>query len=375
MILGLPGTSRAPEPNEAQLLHPLTEKHTMQFIITITSIILFTATGASLAYTLNLPVQTGLAAGLALGVMPPLMNLLPGKAAAIRGTEWLNLFLLAGISAVVSYRILIPLLNTEEIVNVTKYLPLLLSTVALYVYYLLLNRASAIAGNPNLIRRLSLLFSGPPMVTAFVTSVTVSTYLLLTMHYLRLNHPAWEFYADKFLDRGIIPPITVLLFSWGLLMLANKYWILARERRLLNSERKFDRSALMQAYYQNLKERGNASPQTYFDLVWKKSAEFYIVPRYINWAIPILGFIGTVLGISLAAEGIQRIIGKHQGLTQLSSDLGQAITPLGIAFDTTLIALSLSVVLTLTQTLLQRWEDNLLIDYENRIRRLPLSSL
>ncbi len=346
----------------------------MQFIITITSLILFGTAVASLAYTLNLPVQTGLATGLALGLMPPLMNLLPGKAAAIRIAEWLNLALLIVISAAVSSRILFPLLNAET-VDIIQNLPLLLSTVALYVYYLLLNRTAISVRNPTLMGKLVLLFSGPPMVIAFVMSVTVSTYLLLIMHYLRLNYPGWEFYADKFLDRGIIPPITVLLFFWGLLMLINKFWILSRERRFLNSERKRKRSVLMQTYFQNLQEQGQSSPQTYLDLVWKKSSEFYIVPRYINWAIPILGFIGTVLGISLAAEGIQRIIGKHQGLTQLSSDLGQAITPLGIAFDTTLIALSLSVVLTLAQTMLQRWEDNLLIDYEHRIRKLPLSNL
>ena len=111
---------------------------------------------------------------------------------------------------------------------------------------------------------------------------------------------------------------------------------------------------------------GQAAP--YLDMLWKKSAEFYIIPRYINWAIPILGFIGTVLGISLAAEGIQRIISSSQGLGQLSTELGAAITPLGIAFDTTLIALSLSVVLVLLQTTLQRWEDGILIEYENRIR-------
>ncbi len=346
----------------------------MQLIITIASLILFGTAGASLAYTLNLPVQNGLAAGLAVGLMPPLMNLAPGRVAAIRTAEWLNLTLLIVISATVSYRILLPLLSAET-VGVKQNLPLLLSTVALYVFYLLLNRISITARNPMLINKLAMLLSGPPMMIAFVMSVTVSTYLLLVMHYLRLNHAGWEFYADKFLDRGIIPPITVLLFFWGLLMLTNKFWILWRERRFLNSEQKRARSVLMQAYYQNLQEQGTASPQAYLDLVWKKSLEFYILPRYINWAIPILGFIGTVLGISLAAEGIQRIIGKHQGLTQLSSDLGQAITPLGIAFDTTLIALSLSIVLALAQTLLQRWEDNLLIDYENRIRKMPLSNL
>ena len=346
----------------------------MQFIITITSLILFATASASLAHTLNVPVQFGLAVGLALGLVPPLMNLLPGKAAAVATAEWINLFLLIIISVAVSYKILLPLLGDAQI-DAERNLPLLLSTIALYVYYLLLSRASITVRNPTLISKLTLMLSGPPMVIAFVMAVTVSTYLLLVMHYLNLNYEGWEFYTVKFLDRGIIPPLTVLLFFWGLLMLINKFWVLWRERGLLRSDNKRNRSVLMQAYYQNLQEQGDTSPQTYFDLIWRKSAEFYIVPRYINWAIPILGFIGTVLGISLAAEGIQRIIGKHQGLTQLSSDLGQAITPLGIAFDTTLIALSLSVVLTLAQTMLQRWEDHLLIEYENRIRKIPLSNL
>jgi len=95
-----------------------------------------------------------------------------------------------------------------------------------------------------------------------------------------------------------------------------------------------------------------------------------VVPRYINWAIPILGFIGTVLGISLAADGIQTIIGSRGSLSDLSSELGKAIAPLGIAFDTTLIALSLSVFLTLLQTALQRFEDNVLVDCEARLRTI-----
>ena len=274
----------------------------------------------------------------------------------------------------VSYLILFPLLNAEP-VDVRQNLPLLLSTVALYIYYLLLSRTLVGARNMTLPNKLTLLFSGPTMMIAFIMSVTLSTYLLLAMHYMQLNHEGWTFLTDKFLKRGIIPPITLFLFFWGLLMLANKFWILWRERQTLDATDGRKKSVLMQTYYQNLQEQGETSPQIYLDLVWKKSAEFYIIPRYVNWAIPILGFIGTVLGISLAAEGIQRIISKNQGLTQLSSDLGQAITPLGIAFDTTLIALSLSVVLTLVQTLLQRWEDNLLIDYESRIRKMPISNL
>ena len=346
----------------------------MLFMTIIAPPVLFGITGASLAYALAAPVQFGLAAGLALGITPPLTNLSPNKITAVKIAARMNLILLTAISAVVSYLILFPLLNAEP-VSIRENLPLLLSTVALYIYYLLLSRTLVGAQDLTLLNKLTLLFSGPTMMIAFVMSVTVSTYLLLTMHYMQLNHAEWELITDKFLKRGIIPPITVFLFFWGLLMLANKFWVLWRERRTLNAASDRKKSVLMQTYYQNLQEQGEASPQIYLDLVWKKSAEFYIVPRYVNWAIPILGFIGTVLGISLAAEGIQRIISKNQGLTQLSSDLGQAITPLGIAFDTTLIALSLSVVLTLVQTLLQRWEDNLLIDYESRIRKMPISNL
>ena len=67
--------------------------------------------------------------------------------------------------------------------------------------------------------------------------------------------------------------------------------------------------------------------------------ESYLLPRYLGWAVPILGFIGTVFGISEAAEGIRGIISSDFGLSTLSSELSRAIAPLGIAFDTTLIAL------------------------------------
>ena len=92
------------------------------------------------------------------------------------------------------------------------------------------------------------------------------------------------------------------------------------------------------------------------------------MPRYICWAVPILGFIGTVLGISLAAEGIRRIIASDAGLASLSNDLDAAIAPLGIAFDTTLIALSLSVALMLALALVQRSEERLLATFERRLQ-------
>ena len=103
-------------------------------------------------------------------------------------------------------------------------------------------------------------------------------------------------------------------------------------------------------------------------LLWRRYEESYLVPRYISWAVPILGFIGTVLGISLAADGIRRIISSDAGLAGLSSDLSGAIAPLGIAFDTTLIALSLSVLLTGFLALVQRGEERTLAALEWEVR-------
>ena len=341
------------------------ENHPALISVGITGLF-FLLAGASLFYAFGLPVSNGILMGLLLAVPPAWRQWMQGDRAAMKAAEWLNLALLFVISLSVAVLILLPLLDGQS-PSLTQNLPLLLSAAVLYMLYLILNRSAITYSNPSLVKKLALQFSGPPMVMALVMSVTISAFLLLLLHNLRLDNDSWSFYSDKFLDRGIIPPITVILFFWGLLMLFGKFWVLIRERRWLLTGN--DRSQLMQAYQMHRLEQPNSTADLWLDLIWKKAAEFYVVPRYINWAIPILGFIGTVLGISLAAEGIQRIIGKQEELTQLSSDLGQAISPLGIAFDTTLIALSLSVALTLAQTLLQRWEDSLLMDYESRIRQ------
>ena len=140
-----------------------------------------------------------------------------------------------------------------------------------------------------------------------------------------------------------------MLFFWRLLLLGNKAWEVSRERRLVVGAQ--DDSMLLRAHADAVGE--SLDMDGCVEMMWRKSANFYIVPRYLNGALPILGFIGTVLGTSLAADGIQNIIGSGRGLANLSGELGKAIAPLGFAFDTTLIALSPSVVLTFMQIGLQ----------------------
>lgn len=345
----------------------------MSLTITLIATLLFALTGASIAYLLVLPIVYGIVAGLSLMALVFASRIMfqSSLGATIENAA---LMILLIVSIAISWKALTPLLN-NELVQAEKSIPLLVVTAALYVFYFLLNQTNLAEKETSVQDKLAGFFSGPPLILTAAMSVTITTYVLIAIHYVQLHHVQFANLAEKFLARGIIPPITVFLFCWGLLMIGNKVYILWDEKRSFKKKAASQSSILLQTYFQNLQSTGSTSAENYIDLLWKKSADFYILPRYINWAIPILGFIGTVLGISLAADGIQEIIGTNQNFGQLSANLGQAISPLGIAFDTTLIALSLSVLLMLLQTALQKWEDNLLIDYENRIRNMPLNAV
>src|SRR5205823_5008010 len=63
----------------------------------------------------------------------------------------------------------------------------------------------------------------------------------------------------------------------------------------------------------------------------------YSLLRFISWAIPILGFLGTVLGITQAISGVTPEI--------LEKSLSTVTDGLATAFDTTALALFLTMIL------------------------------
>jgi biopolymer transport protein ExbB/TolQ len=78
--------------------------------------------------------------------------------------------------------------------------------------------------------------------------------------------------------------------------------------------------------------------------------------KYIAWAIPALGFIGTVRGIGEALSQAEKAI---------SGDLAGVIDALGLAFNSTLVALLLSIPLMFVLHLLQGRQDKLILDLQN----------
>jgi len=91
------------------------------------------------------------------------------------------------------------------------------------------------------------------------------------------------------------------------------------------------------------------------------SESSYSVPRILVWAIPLLGFIGTVVGISKAVNGFSGFLQDAGDVEQIKAGIGTVTGGLAVAFDTTLLALFLSVLVMIPLVLIERYESRLLL--------------
>jgi biopolymer transport protein ExbB/TolQ len=101
-------------------------------------------------------------------------------------------------------------------------------------------------------------------------------------------------------------------------------------------------------------DQANALLNSSLDLCLHEIDLRYSMIRYVIWAIPTLGFLGTVLGISIAVS--------YAGAANLQDPtlLSELTRRLAVAFDTTLLALMMSAVLVLVQHVVQAQEEGAL---------------
>lgn len=165
---------------------------------------------------------------------------------------------------------------------------------------------------------------------------------------------------------GYIQGLTYFAFVWAWFEVREKLQVIARERRAfkLGLLPTSEKHVFMPADINNLKfkliEFERKDKYILSDLLKKACTKFRTsgslselidivtiqievsqekaegdqsVIRYLSWVIPSLGFIGTVIGIS------QSLIYANSG------DMEKITSLLGVAFDTTLVALVLSVFL------------------------------
>lgn len=86
----------------------------------------------------------------------------------------------------------------------------------------------------------------------------------------------------------------------------------------------------------------------------------YSLFRVIVWAIPILGFLGTVIGITMALNAL-----KPEALDE---SMVQVTTGLGVKFDTTALALTLAMLLMFIHFFVDRAENGLLEQVDERVK-------
>ncbi len=95
----------------------------------------------------------------------------------------------------------------------------------------------------------------------------------------------------------------------------------------------------------------------------------YSLVRIVIWATPMLGFLGTVLGISDALGSIQ--VGPDNNFQEMLNGMRASLF---VAFDTTALALTLSILLMFIQFLVDRFELQLLdiVDRRAHEELLPI---
>ena len=237
--------------------------------------------------------------------------------------------------------------------------------------------------------------------------------VLTVVFYLIVTFLPESYYTDLFLKRGPTPHAAVFLGFWCMAILLVKRQKLRVQRRALefnaipeshqfvfssqtadqvagklhenasDPERFLVYNRILVAI-SNLKNLGRVSDVD--DMLRSMGdrdesaheTSFGLVNGFL-WAIPVLGFIGTVLGLGQSIASFSSLLDNQSDMSGIVASLTQVTSGLSTAFDTTLLALVIALVLQLWMTLQKTNEEQFLDDCTeycmrqivSRIRILP----
>jgi biopolymer transport protein ExbB/TolQ len=215
--------------------------------------------------------------------------------------------------------------------------------------------------------------------------------------------------GQSFFNRGIIPFFVVFFTFWSLSILLVKWTKLAVQRRSLqirvlpedpqfvlspstveqvtdriflsvDDPRKFVLFNRIIIALSNLRNIGRVAD---VDEILRAQGEndassmetsYYIVQVFV-WAIPVLGFIGTVLGLSQAIGGFGGVLAASEEMSELRSALQEVTAGLSTAFETTLHGLVAALAIQLLLTALKKAEEEFLDDCSEYCIRNVVSRL
>jgi len=112
--------------------------------------------------------------------------------------------------------------------------------------------------------------------------------------------------------------------------------------------------------FENRTDNGEVAAflSTQSDIDANRSSGSYSLLKVFLWAIPILGFIGTVMGLSTAVGSLA--MGDTADPEALKASINSLTGGLGVAFDTTLLGLILSMLMSFPMAAVQKKEDETL---------------
>lgn len=201
-------------------------------------------------------------------------------------------------------------------------------------------------------------------------------------------------FADVFINRGPTQFAVVFLMFWSLAILAIKWFKLrfqwkSLDVRVIPNEPGFtlstatvgrvldhihdcvddprhfvlfNRIVVALANLRNLGHVGDVDDILRSQASQDESAmeTSYALVQGFVWAIPVLGFIGTVLGLSEAIGEFSGVLGDAGEIGQITSALKGVTGGLATAFDTTLVALVAALCIQMLMTVLKKEEEEFL---------------
>jgi len=226
---------------------------------------------------------------------------------------------------------------------------------------------------------------GPLLAPLLAVISTVAFYLVLSLF------PSSLLYL-MLTQRGVVPYSIVFLTCWSLMILLIKYSkfilqnkalslhilptddpgfiltpisaerVLEKLYKMVDDPKHFLLTRRIYVALANLKNMGNIGD---VDKVLGTQAEndestvdsSYTTLRGFVWAIPVLGFIGTVLGLSIALGSFGDVLTHAAEISELKTALQKVTGGLSTAFETTLEGLVSALCIQMLMTAMQRKEE------------------
>ena len=208
------------------------------------------------------------------------------------------------------------------------------------------------------------------------------------------RNPDARWFTAMFLERGVAPYPTMLLFFWGLAILFVKSRkltlqeealtlsavpqqpdfvlnresaraVLSRVHSLVDNASHFMLLNRIERALSNLQNIGQISDvatilRNQADYDEGQIASSYGLVHSFLWAIPVLGFIGTVIGLRAAIGALGITLRSGGDITAIREGLQAVTAGLATKFETTLIALICAVIIQLLLSFLQSREGEFL---------------